>query len=65
MEKVHVQNPFLERLIEEQKPVTVILLKGFQISGTIQSFDQYMIELNSQGNQQWIYKHAISTIKEG
>lgn len=65
MAEVRVQDPFLERLIESQKVITVILLNGYQIRGTIKAFDQYMIEINSLGEPHHMYKHAISTIKEG
>ena len=60
MAEIRIQNPFLERLVEEQKTVTVILLNGYQLRGKIQAFDPYMIQIDSQ----WVYKHAISTIKE-
>lgn len=45
---IRIQNPFLERLVEEQKTVTVILLNGYQLRGKIQAFDQYMIQIDSQ-----------------
>ena len=46
----------------ENIPVTVFLTSGFQIRGTIRAFDNYVIIIESDGKQQMIYKHAISTI---
>ena len=42
--------------------ITVFLVNGFQIRGTVQSYDGYTVLLISDGKQQLIYKHAISTI---
>ena len=37
-------------------------MNGFQLHGTIKSFDGFTVVLDSEGKQQLIYKHAISTI---
>lgn len=42
--------------------VTVFLMNGFQMHGVITGYDNFVIVLNSEGKQQMIYKHAISTI---
>lgn len=41
--------------------VTVFLLNGFQLKGLIKSYDNFTVLLESEGKQQLIYKHAIST----
>lgn len=46
-----------------QKHITVYLVNGFQLRGTISSFDDVCIELvDEEGNRKLVYKHAISTI---
>ena len=42
--------------------VTVFLVNGFQLRGTIRGFDSFVVFVDSEGKQQMIYKHAISTI---
>ena len=43
--------------------LTLFLINGFQLRGTILSFDQFAVLLLSEGRQNLIYKHAISTIQ--
>ena len=47
---------------KEAMQVTIFLTSGFQIRGVIRAFDAYVIIVESEGKQQMIYKHAISTI---
>jgi host factor-I protein len=42
--------------------LTVFLVNGFQLRGTVTGFDTFTVVLDSEGKQQLIYKHAISTI---
>ena len=42
--------------------MTLFLVNGFQLRGTITGFDCFVVVLDSDGKQQVIYKHAISTI---
>jgi host factor-I protein len=42
--------------------LTVFLVNGFQLRGTVTGFDNFTVVLDSEGKQQLIYKHAISTI---
>lgn len=42
--------------------VTVFLVNGFQLRGVVTGFDSFTVVLDSEGKQQLIYKHAISTI---
>lgn len=59
----YIQDNILKDLIGEQKPVTMILMNGFQMNGKIISYDQYVINFKtSNGNNNMVFKHAISTI---
>jgi host factor-I protein len=58
------QNEFLNSLRKEHKRVAVFLVNGIKLTGHVQSFDPYMVYLNSTTGAQAIYKHAISTISE-
>ena len=62
MQKNNLQDIFLTRARKENTPVTVFLVNGFQLRGTITGFDCFVVILDSEGKQQVIYKHAISTI---
>ena len=57
-----VQDAFLACVRQEKRPVTVFLVNGFQLRGCISGFDPFVIVLMSDGKQQMIYKHAVSTI---
>ena len=58
----NLQEGFLNRARTERVGVTVFLVNGFQMRGTIKGFDSFVVLLESEGKQQVIYKHAISTI---
>lgn len=58
----NVQDTFLSCIRRAAARVTVFLINGYQLRGVITSFDPYVVVLNSDGKQQVIYKHAISTI---
>ncbi|MDN5347723.1 MAG: host factor-I protein [Clostridia bacterium] len=58
----NLQDLFLNQLRRENVPVTVYLVNGFQLKGNIRGFDNFTLILDSEGRQQMIYKHAISTI---
>lgn len=60
--KVNLQDLFLTRARQERLPVTVFLMNGFQMRGVITGFDPFVVVLDSDGRQQIIYKHAISTV---
>lgn len=63
MEKTKtLQDSFLNRARAERTPVTVFLMNGFQFRGVIRAFDSFTVLVDSDGKQQLIYKHAISTI---
>jgi len=58
---INIQDHFLNQLRKDNVPVTVYLTNGFQIRGLVRAFDNFTIILDSDGRQQMIYKHAIST----
>ena len=58
----NLQDTFLNRSRLERIPVTVIMVNGFQMRGEIRGFDSFVVLVDTEGKQQMIYKHAISTI---
>ena len=60
--KSNLQEIFLTRARKQNSSVTVFLVNGFQLRGTVTGFDNFTVVLDSDGKQQVIYKHAISTI---
>ena len=60
--KANLQDIFLLRARRDRVPVTVFLMNGFQMRGVITGFDAFVVILDSEGRQQIIYKHAISTL---
>ncbi|TCT26684.1 RNA-binding protein Hfq [Melghiribacillus thermohalophilus] len=60
-QSVNIQDQFLNQLRKDRVPVTVFLLNGFQLRGVIKSFDNFTVLLETEGKQQLIFKHAIST----
>ncbi|MBQ5778191.1 MAG: RNA chaperone Hfq [Oscillospiraceae bacterium] len=57
-----LQDLFLNKARSENVAVTVFLTNGFQLKGTVRGFDCFTVVILSEGRQQLIYKHAISTI---
>ncbi|MCJ8006357.1 RNA chaperone Hfq [Lederbergia wuyishanensis] len=58
---INIQDQFLNQLRKESVPVTVFLLNGFQLRGTVKGFDNFTVLFESEGKQQLVFKHAIST----
>ena len=56
------QDQFLALARREKCLVTVFLMNGFQMKGCVRGFDSFVVILDSEGKQQMIYKHAISTV---
>ena len=56
------QDQFLNQARKSRTPLTVFLMNGFQLRGVITGFDPFVIVIQSDGKQQMIYKHAVSTI---
>lgn len=58
---INIQDQFLNQLRKDGSSVTVFLLNGFQLRGQIKGFDNFTVLFESEGKQQLVYKHAIST----
>lgn len=60
-QSINIQDQFLNQLRKDGSSVTVFLLNGFQLRGQIKGFDNFTVLFESEGKQQLVYKHAIST----
>lgn len=58
----NLQEIFLTKARRNRLNVTVFLMNGFQMRGVIAGFDAFVVVVITEGRQQVIYKHAISTI---
>ena len=61
-ENMNLQEAILNEVRHDRIPVTLFLMNGFQLRGVITGFDSFVVVLVSDGKQQMIYKHAISTL---
>ncbi len=59
---INLQDVFLNQVRKEHINITIFLVNGFQLKGLVKGFDNYTIVLDSEGKQQLVYKHAVSTI---
>lgn len=59
---LNLQDVFLNQVRKERVGVTIYLTNGFQLKGMVKGFDNFIVILDSEGKQQMVYKHAISTI---
>ena len=59
---INLQDAFLNQARRDRLNVTMFLMNGFQLHGVVKGFDGFTVVLDSEGRQQLIYKHAISTI---
>ena len=59
---INLQEAILKEVRRDKVPVTLFLMNGFQLRGVITGYDSFVVVLVSDGKQQMIYKHAISTI---
>jgi len=59
---INLQDVFLNQVRKEHVAVTIYLTNGFQLKGLVKGFDNFTVILDSEGKQQMVYKHAISTI---
>jgi len=59
---LNLQDIFLNQIRKGSIPITLFLINGVQIRGTVQGFDSFTIIVESERRQMMIYKHAISTI---
>ncbi|GAB7388365.1 RNA chaperone Hfq [Bacillaceae bacterium] len=58
---INIQDTFLNQCRKEHVPVTIYLVNGFQLRGVIKGFDNFTVVVDTDGKQQLVYKHAIST----
>ena len=58
----NLQDHMLNTLRREKQLITVFLMNGFQMKGTVTGFDDFTVILETEEKQQMIYKHAISTL---
>ena len=61
-EQTNLQDAILKEVQKDRVPVTLFLMNGFQLRGIITGFDSFVVVLVTDGKQQMIYKHAISTL---
>ena len=59
----NIQDAFLNTVRREKETVTIYLMNGAKLSGRIRSFDKYSVVLETNNQEQLIFKHAISTIQ--
>jgi host factor-I protein len=61
----NIQDSFLNTARKEKTSITIYLLSGVKLTGRIRSFDKYSVVLESNNQEQLIFKHAISTVVMG
>jgi len=61
----NIQDTFLNTARKERLNITIYLLSGVKLTGRIRSFDKYSVVLEASGQEQLIFKHAISTVVMG
>jgi len=60
----NIQDTFLNTARKERTNITIYLLSGVKLTGRIRSFDKYSVVLDTNNQEQLIFKHAISTISQ-
>jgi len=58
----NIQDSFLNHVRKERLAVTIFLMGGAKLSGKIKSFDKYALVVESNSQEQLIFKHAISSV---
>jgi host factor-I protein len=58
----NIQEAFLNNARKDRTFLTIYLMSGVKLSGRIKSFDKYSVILESNNQEQLIFKHAISTV---
>ena len=62
MKQANLQDVFLNQARKDRIAVTIYLTNGFQFKGIVKGFDAFTVVLETEGKQNMVYKHAISTI---
>ena len=58
----NIQDSFLNTARKDKTQITIYLLSGVKLTGRIRSFDKYSVVLETNNQEQLIFKHAISTV---
>jgi host factor-I protein len=58
----NIQDSFLNTARKDKCVITIYLLSGVKLTGRIRSFDKYSVVLETNNQEQLIFKHAISTV---
>ena len=61
----NIQDSFLNAARKEKSSITIYLISGVKLTGRIRSFDKYSVVLDTNTQEQLIFKHAISTVVMG
>jgi host factor-I protein len=61
----NIQDSFLNTARKEKTNITIYLMSGVKLTGRIRSFDKYSVVLETNNQEQLIFKHAISTVAMG
>jgi len=61
----NIQDTFLNTARKERNSITIYLMSGVKLTGRIRSFDKYSVVLETNNQEQLIFKHAISTVAVG
>ncbi len=61
----NIQDSFLNTARKEKSNITIYLMSGVKLTGRIRSFDKYSVVLETNSQEQLIFKHAISTVVMG
>lgn len=61
----NIQDVFLNNARRDKTVTTIYLMSGVKLTGRIKSFDKYSVILESNSQDQLIFKHAISTVAAG
>lgn len=62
MKNQNLQDTFLNLARKNRVQLTIFLMNGVQMKGQVRGFDNFVVIVDTDGRQQMVYKHAISTI---
>jgi host factor-I protein len=58
----NMQDVYLNNVRRDKTPITIFLMSGVKLMGRLKGFDKYSVVLDSNHQEQLIFKHAISTV---
>lgn len=59
---INIQDPFFYKLRKEEQLVHIFLISGKRLTGIIRRFDKFALSVETNGQEQLVYKHAIANI---